>query len=70
MNVPTVVCRMCSQKFYADREKEHSQYCIEKISKAKELPLLEQKFLDLSHKLTECMIHVQNAQINQIATAN
>jgi hypothetical protein len=51
---------MCSQKFYADREKEHSQYCVEKINKAKELPLLEQKFLDLSHKLTECMIHVQN----------
>lgn len=37
-SVPTIVCRMCSQKFYADREKEHSQYCIEKINKTKELP--------------------------------
>jgi hypothetical protein len=33
-----IICRICSQKFYAEKEKEHSQYCLSKINKLKELP--------------------------------
>jgi len=32
---------MCKLKFYADREKEHSQFCIEKINMTKDLPQLD-----------------------------
>jgi hypothetical protein len=50
---------MCSKKFYADKVKEHSVYCLLKINKTKELPQFNQRFLDLSTQVTECMIMVE-----------
>jgi hypothetical protein len=39
--VPLIVCRVCNQKFYADMEKEHSKFCVEKINKLSKIPQLD-----------------------------
>ncbi|CDW79969.1 kinase superfamily protein isoform 1 [Stylonychia lemnae] len=61
--IPTIVCRVCSKDFYVDKQIEHSKYCVEKIAKQKEQYPQNQKFLEISNKLTECMVHVQKTNV-------
>lgn len=35
-NIPLVICRLCNNQFFADKEKEHSNYCVKKIKAIKD----------------------------------
>jgi hypothetical protein len=61
---------VCGQKFYADKSKQHSSFCIKKTEKLKEQRKLDQLFLQMSSKSTETMLLVQqeNAKNSNIAT--
>lgn len=39
--VPVVICRMCNEKFYADKAKKHSEFCAEKQQKIKGMRMLD-----------------------------
>ena len=70
LSVPTIVCRVCGLKFYADQSKKHSNFCIQKTEKLKEQRKLDQQFLQMSSKSTETMLIVQqeNTKNQNIAT--
>lgn len=35
LSVPIVICRICSENFFADKDEDHSKYCKDKVNKMK-----------------------------------
>ena len=62
--VPVMLCRICSQKIYADQSKKHSDLCqlrLKKIGQRKD-SLKTHNFLDISNKITEAILCLQKPQ--------
>ena len=60
--MPLIVCRICSQKIYADQEKKHTDLCNIKFkikSQRKDKLKTEKAFLDISNKATEAILFLQ-----------
>lgn len=49
---------MCSQSFYADKEKEHSLFCMQQISQKKTQDKFNLKFMEIYCSFTECIVSV------------
>lgn len=60
-SVPLIKCRICPLEFFADKEQEHSKYCLEKTMTEESLYQTTLKFMDLSNQTTECMIKIEKS---------
>lgn len=65
--VPVIICRVCAQKFYADRASKHSKFCIEKVQKLDEQKKIDSKFLQIGIKATETMLAITKLQQEEVA---
>ena len=57
--VPSVTCRICQAKFYANQAKRHGELCNKKINNLKKQMHQNRSFLSFSSKVTEAMLNVK-----------
>jgi hypothetical protein len=60
--VPTLLCRICNQKIYADKSKMHSDLCQMRLEQSKIKLKNGKVFLDISTKVTEAILNLQKSQ--------
>ena len=56
--VPSVTCRICQAKFYANQAKRHALLCHARISHEKHM-FMNKSFLSFSSRVTDSMLNVQ-----------
>ena len=57
--VPSVTCRMCQQKFFANEVSRHGKFCNMKMNEARDQSKKNKSFLLMSSKVIEAMLVVQ-----------
>lgn len=58
--VPTVLCRICGEKFYATAHERHAKFCEIKKDSLQKKRRESKPFLNLSQKLTDTIIKMKS----------
>jgi len=58
--VPTVLCRICGEKFYATAHERHAKFCEKKKDSLQKKRRESKPFLNLSQKLTDTIIKMKS----------
>ena len=67
--VPSVTCRICQQKFYADQAKRHAEFCNKQLNFRKGQNKTNKSFLDINSKLTTMMVSLQKKASQETGSA-